>query len=76
MERFLEKMVDHEIDMFKGPCYKVYLIPDYNETEGRVILVANHTISDGVSGFSILALFQPSEDLSGFPRVSPPSFMV
>ena len=75
LENFLAKMVDHKIDVYNTVCYQIYLIPDFNETEGRVILVANHSIGDGMSGFSMLALLQPSEDMSGFPRVSPPSFL-
>jgi hypothetical protein len=57
-------------------CYKFYIIPDYSPTESKIILNADYTIGDSVSGFTMIALMQPSEDFSGLRKVSPPSILV
>jgi hypothetical protein len=52
-----------------------FLIPDYSETESRIIVNVNHAVGDGVSAFSMLAKMQPSGDFSCLPKVSPPSYL-
>jgi hypothetical protein len=64
------------MDLENLTCYKFYMIPDYSPTESKIILVSDHSIGDGVAGFTMLALMQPSEDFSGLRKVSPPSIFV
>jgi hypothetical protein len=63
----------HDVD--NKTCYMCYLIPDYSETESRIIVNCSHAVGDGVSAFSMLAAMQPSGDLSCLPKVSPPSYL-
>jgi stress-induced morphogen len=51
-------------------CYKFYLIPDYSPTESMVINCSDHAMGDGISGISMIALMQPSEDFSGLRTVA------
>jgi hypothetical protein len=53
------------------------MIPDYSETESKIIVVATHLLMDGVSAFGYLFMMQKNPDFSKMPKVSsPPSFWV
>jgi hypothetical protein len=63
-------------DLHNTTLYMCYLIPDYSETESRIIVNTNHAIGDGVSAFSMLAAMEPKGDFSCLPKVSPPPYLV
>ena len=72
LEQYLASVITQEFDILNSVVYKYILIPDYSETESRIIMICSHCVGDGVSFYSMLAAFQ--NDFSILPRVSPPAF--
>ena len=61
-------------DWYGRPHFQYVLIPDYSETESRIIVVASHMMLDGIAAFSFLKAASPDKDFSGFPPMAPVPF--
>lgn len=75
-ESFLAEQTKLIMDLDNTACYRIYLVPDYSETESKIICVANHMLGDGVSGMGLLAFLQPSKDFSCFGKMAPSPWYV
>ena len=71
LEQYLASVITQEFDIFNSVVYKYILIPDYSETESRIIMICSHCVGDSVSFYSMLAALQ--NDFSILPKVTPPS---
>ena len=62
------------MDLQSNVLYRWYLIPDFSESESKILWVANHAYIDGVSLFGLMNSLTVEKDFSVLGRVSPPSF--
>lgn len=62
LEEFLSKALATPIDVTRQSCIKYFMIPKFNETEGRIIIVFDHAIGDGVSGNATLTMTESPPD--------------
>mmetsp|Transcript_20846 Transcript_20846/g.25559 ORF Transcript_20846/g.25559 Transcript_20846/m.25559 type:complete len:133 (-) Transcript_20846:662-1060(-) len=51
------------------PQWRIYIIPDYSETESVFVLKVNHAISDGVGFMCFLNDITDNPTVEGYPNV-------
>jgi hypothetical protein len=75
MERFIENAMKIDFNLFDNVAYRFYLFPDYSETESRLFMLLNHSLTDGVSYWAIMVALSVEKDFSTLPKsVSAPGF--
>jgi hypothetical protein len=65
--KFITELLQTEIDLMDNVPYRYFMIPDYKNGEGRIILLMNHIYCDGLGGLQHMAGLERNWD--NFPDI-------
>lgn len=71
LQTLMEKGVVEKWDFYNIPHFRYVMVPNYSETESRIIFFAHHMLFDGIALWSFWNSIQTKPDFTNLPKVAP-----